>query len=147
AGRGGKIVHPGDRGRVMAEHERTNRTGDPFTIEYRLIHRDGSVVWVRDEALVARDEGGAPSFWQGIMLDITERKRAEEQIAFLAYHDKLTHLPNRAMFEEMLELSLARARRRGESVAVLYLDLDNFKLVNDSLGHAAGDELLSQMAV
>jgi diguanylate cyclase (GGDEF)-like protein len=80
------------------------------------------------------------------MMDVTERKRAEEQVAYLAYHDRLTGLPNRAMFEELLELDLARARRHHRVVAVLYLDLDNFKLVNDSLGHDAGDELLRQVA-
>ena len=72
------------------------------------------------------------------MLDMTERKQAEERAAFLAYHDKLTGLPNRAMFEELLELAIARARRHEASVAVVYADLDDFKLVNDSLGHEAG---------
>jgi diguanylate cyclase (GGDEF)-like protein/PAS domain S-box-containing protein len=141
-----KLVHPDDREWVTAEHDRTNQSFEPFRAEYRMLHRDGSVVWIRDEALLMRSEQGEPRFWQGVLLDITERKRAEEQIAFLAFHDKLTNLPNRAMFEELLDLALARARRRGESVAVLYMDLDNFKLVNDSLGHAAGDVLLAQMA-
>jgi diguanylate cyclase (GGDEF)-like protein len=80
------------------------------------------------------------------MLDITERKDAEERIAFLAYHDKVTGLPNKAMFDELLERSLVRARRHGMGLAVLSLDLDNFKLVNDSLGHDAGDALLVQLA-
>ena len=74
--------------------------------------------------------------------DITERRESEQAIAHLAYHDPLTGLPNRALLEEHLEVALARAEREGPRVALLYLDLDDFKLVNDSLGHAAGDELL-----
>ena len=77
-----------------------------------------------------------------IARDITERKRALAQIAHLAYYDQLTGLPNRAMFHEHLELGLARADRNGMAVAVLFIDLDNFKLVNDSFGHVAGDTLL-----
>jgi predicted signal transduction protein with EAL and GGDEF domain len=80
------------------------------------------------------------------MLDISERKAAEEQATFLAYHDKLTGLPNRAMFEELLDMALSRAARHEQAAAVLYFDLDNFKLVNDSLGHQVGDQLLKQVA-
>src|SRR5207249_849020 len=84
---------------------------------------------------------GRPALIQGVMLDVTERKQAEEQLAFVAYHDGLTGLPNKAMFDELLELSMARAKRHDVGVGVLALDIDNFKLVNDSLGHEAGDLL------
>jgi diguanylate cyclase (GGDEF)-like protein/PAS domain S-box-containing protein len=141
-----RLLYPEDRDRVLAEAVRCSQTGQPFRAEYRMTRRDGEVVWVRDEASVLEGEEGEPRLWQGVMVDITERKLAEERVAFLAYHDNLTGLPNRVMFENLLDLALARARRSDLSVAVLYMDLDNFKLINDSLGHAAGDELLRQVA-
>jgi PAS domain S-box-containing protein len=73
-------MHQDDRERVMVEHKESNRTGDPFSSEYRLFHSDGKEVWIRDEAVLVRDEGGAPLFWRGIMFDVTETKRAEEQL-------------------------------------------------------------------
>ena len=114
--------------------------------EYRMVHKDGSIRWVLEQAFPIDDEHGDPWMIQGVMFDITKRKNAEEQVAFLAYHDKLTGLPNRVLFEELLEKAIARARRNDGAVGVLYLDLDNFKMVNDSLGHHAGDLLLAQLA-
>ncbi|MEO8422635.1 MAG: EAL domain-containing protein [Actinomycetota bacterium] len=135
-------LHPEDREETVAAYLEGRAAGEPFTLEYRLIARDGRVLWFSDSAVVVHDPIGEPLYVQGVMLDITNRKDAEEQIAFLAYHDKLTGLPNRVLFDELLDLSLARARRHGLGVSVISVDIDNFKLVNDSLGHEAGDELI-----
>ncbi|HEY2944438.1 MAG TPA: EAL domain-containing protein [Vicinamibacteria bacterium] len=92
------------------------------------------------------DESGRPRGAIGASLDITERKRAEEQIKSLAYHDSLTGLPNRRLFQDRLSVAVAQAHRNAQRLAVLFLDLDRFKSVNDSLGHAAGDRLIQEVA-
>jgi diguanylate cyclase (GGDEF)-like protein/PAS domain S-box-containing protein len=139
-------LYPEDREAAMDQEARAAETGERLCSEYRMVTRSGDVVWFRDEAVVVSDGEGHPFTLQGVMYDISERKRAEQELAFLAYHDKLTGLPNRQMFEELLTLAIARAKRNDTAVAVLFVDLDNFKLVNDNLGHAAGDELLQQVA-
>jgi diguanylate cyclase (GGDEF)-like protein/PAS domain S-box-containing protein len=141
-----RVLHPDDRSLALSENARHNVTGDPFRLEYRMVAKDGRVVWVHDEATMVRDELGQSRFSHGVMMDVTERKRGEEQLAFHAYHDELTALPSRAMFEELLELSVARARRHDGSVAVVCVDLDDFRLANDSLGHQSGDRLLRAVA-
>jgi diguanylate cyclase (GGDEF)-like protein/PAS domain S-box-containing protein len=139
-------VHPDDLDRVWDEYLESYNDHTTLNHEYRMLHEDGTVRWVLEQAYPITDEDGRPWLIQGVIFDITERKAIEDQVAFLAYHDKLTDLPNRTLFEEMLEASIARARRHDLGVAVLFLDLDNFKLVNDSLGHHAGDILLQQLA-
>ncbi|MEX0983843.1 MAG: EAL domain-containing protein [Actinomycetota bacterium] len=142
----GKVLHPDDRIRAIAENIRHNETGEPFVLEYRAIRRDGRVVLLHDEAVMVRDEQGVPRYSHGVMLDVTERRSRDENVAAREYLDELTGLPSRAMFEESLELSIARARRHDGAVAVLFVDLDDFRLVNDSLGHPGGDALLRQVA-
>jgi diguanylate cyclase (GGDEF)-like protein len=94
---------------------------------------------------VAGAEGEDPIFY-AFVRDISERRRSEEQLAYLAYHDPLTGLPNRLMVEQELDFALARARRSDRAVALMFVDLDDFKDVNDRLGHAAGDRLLAAVA-
>jgi diguanylate cyclase (GGDEF)-like protein/PAS domain S-box-containing protein len=141
-----KVLHPDDRTRALAENVRHNETGERYSLEYRIIRKDGQVVWVHDEARMVRDERGNPRYSHGVMIDVSERRRRDESVAFQAYHDELTGLPSRAMFEELLELSLARAKRHNGAVAVLCVDLDDFRLVNDSLGHTIGDAMLRMVA-
>ncbi|HUZ01214.1 MAG TPA: PAS domain S-box protein [Thermomicrobiaceae bacterium] len=261
-------LHPLDRERVLAERARSRERAEPFRVEYRLVHRDGSTVWVRDHCVLVRDAAGRPSHWQGVAIDITEQKRAEEQrhfqaqllqtvgqaiiatdqdgvitywnrvaeqmygwpadevlgrnvldvtpslatreqaneimrrllagepwtgeftvrrrdgttfeaivtdapvhddagmligvvgistdiserkaleeqLAHQAFHDPLTGLPNRALLVDRLAHALERLARHPASLALLFLDLDNFKVINDSLGHEVGDALLVAVA-
>ena len=114
-------------------------------IEMRLITGKEAEVWVQSIAQPRRLENG-DVVWDGIILDITDRKEAERKIDYLAHHDVLTDLPNRALFQDRLAAAIAQAQRHGKLLAVHFLDLNRFKEVNDSLGHPVGDELLRAVA-
>jgi len=115
-------------------------------MEMDVVREGQKVATVLGYAAPLFDETGRPRGAIGATLDITERKRAEEQIKSLAYHDSLTGLPNRRLFQDRLSLAVAQAHRNTQRLAVLFLDLDRFKSVNDSLGHAAGDRLIQDVA-
>ena len=138
-------VHPDDRDAYEAALVTLGR-GEPTEVEYRLVGCDGQTRWVLDRM---RPEGSVEDGGMlvgGVVADITARKRIEaeamEKLSHAALHDSLTGLANRPSFLEHLKLALTRAARTDKGAAVLFIDLDNFKLVNDSFGHAAGDELL-----
>ena len=115
-------------------------------MEMDVVREGQKVATVLGYAAPLFDETGRPRGAIGATLDITERKRAEEQIKSLAYHDSLTGLPNRRLFQDRLSMAVAQAHRNSQHLAVLFLDLDRFKSVNDSLGHAAGDRLIQHVA-
>jgi len=138
-------LHPEDRERVLANADAAHRSSDEktWTEEYRFRHADGSYVTVVDRAYLVCDAEDRPVRMLGSIMDVTERKRAEERLEHQALHDALTGLPRRALFMARLEHGMTRAKRRDTKLAVLFMDLDNFKLINDSLGHEAGDQLLT----
>lgn len=136
------IMHPDDIERVRKEHLRTNQTGDDFKMDYRLIHRNSRVVWVRDEAVMIHKEGQADR-WQGVLYDITGPRELTEKLRYLSTHDIQTGIYNRTYFEE--EIARLESSRK-KPVSIIVIDVDGLKSINDTYGHPAGDELLKNVA-
>jgi diguanylate cyclase (GGDEF)-like protein/PAS domain S-box-containing protein len=137
-------IHPHDRDRVR-EAARAVAYGH-VELEYRIVRPDGSERWVRDRRFPVRSRRGEVYRVAAIAEDITERKQAEERIEYMAYYDALTRLPNRALFMQRLARAVLAAQRQGGIVGLLFLDLDSFKRINDTLGHRVGDLLLQGVA-
>lgn len=132
------LVHPDDRARTVESVERIMRGSSHINFENRYLHKDGRTVHIMWSARWSE----ADQVRIGVARDVTALKPAEERLRYMAYHDALTGLPNRLLLQDRFEMARRRVRRDGKRIALLYLDLNNFKQVNDNHGHKAGDRLL-----
>ena len=141
------LAHPDDTEYLSHITNKMYKERCPITREYRLKHKEsGEYRWLEDRVMPQYNESGELVSLFGVARDVTERKRAEEKLNYLAYHDSLTGLPNRVLLLKRLQQAITEADRHGRLVAVLFMDLDRFKNINDSLGHESGDSLLKQIA-
>jgi len=138
-------LHPEDLSWLEPFLDEHLQSPGSFVVDYRMLHREGHQVWVRAINTVAETDHGALAC-HSILLDITDQKKSEERIVYLADHDYLTGLFNRRRFQEELERAIGYAKRFGHAGALLFIDLDQFKYINDTLGHQAGDEYLYNVA-
>lgn len=138
-------IHPDDLAGVSTSIERSSRELCPWQHEYRVCFEDGSVHWLYGNSIPEREPDGS-TVWTGFITDITRQKDDEARIAQLAHFDVLTGLPNRTLLLEHIQYDLTNAVRSDTPLSVMFLDLDHFKNINDTLGHAIGDELLVTVA-
>ncbi len=138
-------IHPDDLEWVMEQYRHRSLHQGPLNLDYRIFARDGRCIWVRDITTYDQDADGSTVI-RGLIMDVTDEKAAEERILYLAEHDALTGLINRRRFQEDLEQHIAYAERYGHQGALLFIDLDQFKYINDSFGHQEGDRFLNQVA-
>jgi len=149
-----KRVHPQDIKQALEAFENAIKNKEPFLEnEHRLQHKDGHWIWVSDMAKLVFASDGTPLRMIGLISDITQRKEGQEEILrqkgilkHQAHHDSLTSLPNRVLFMDRLQKSIQRAQRSSQSLILLFIDLDEFKQINDSLGHETGDKVLIKVA-
>ncbi len=155
----GSIIHPADRPSVVRRIDEALAEGSPYSLHYRIVHADGSERWVAEHGRAILGERGEHLWLDGVILDLSERMlaeqardRAEEELKlqaelnrYQALHDALTGLPNRLLFHDRVQQAILAAQREKTEFAVLMLDLDRFKEINDTLGHASGDQLLLEV--
>ena len=142
-----RTLHPEDRDRVLAAHAHSHATHGPLSIEYRLLSRDGRIVSVRDEAVVVTDASGTPMYLHGYLLDVTVERETQEQLRTMALFDPLTKLANRAFFQEQFQQAVVMRKEGGAETVLMFIDLNDFKSVNDRWGHDVGDRVLAALGM
>ncbi len=140
------FVHPDEQQNVREVIDSALNNNKPYNIEFKIIRTDGTQLTVEQQAEVVCNSQGVPVRMYGTIQDVSSRKLAENRIRQLAYYDHLTGLPNRQMFYETMKRAMVSCQRDGTKLALIFLDLDRFKEVNDTLGHNAGDDLLKNIA-
>ncbi len=141
-----RVIHPDDREAVRVKLARTIEQDVPYESEFRAVWPDGSIHYIATRGRLVRDDQDRPLRINGVIFEITEWKEAQNRIHNLAFYDSLTSLPNRRLLSDRLQQALVSSARNGLVGAILFIDLDNFKTINDTLGHALGDALLQQVA-
>ena len=141
-----KAIHPLDKIKVYRRKKQMHLKLESGIIQHRIIHRDGSVRWVEDHLAIEIGDDGSSNVFFGLIIDVTTKKKREQQIEHMAFYDTLTGLPNRNMLSNYTPKAIARCKRKNTELAIMYLDLNKFKYVNDTLGHEIGDILLKQVA-
>ncbi|MFS0671758.1 EAL domain-containing protein [Ornithinibacillus sp. 179-J 7C1 HS] len=139
------VVHPDDK-HILLNAIEQQKAGKRTTITYRFFHSSGEIRWLRDSATPQIAKNGVVTHVDGVVFDITNQKQAEHKMNQLLHYDSLTGLTNRIWFKNYLDTALLSSNKYGRSVAVMFIDFDNFKRVNDTLGHSTGDQLLIQIA-
>lgn len=136
------MIHEEDRQAVMEQADAVLSRKSAYPLEHRIIHKDGRMRWIKNTPVPRIDQQGHLIAYDGLASDITDLKQAEQKLRHIAYYDALTNLPNRELFSDRLRQAIIQARRHKRMFAVMFLDLDRFKGINDTLGHKIGDSLL-----